>query len=66
METLVIRVDTKSNASKIREAVSLFRGVKEVSIEKIPNAITQKAINDARNGKVFKAKSAKHLFDTIR
>ena len=51
METLVIKVDNKLNATKIREAVSLFRGVKNVSItnfEEIENIAILKASNAAR------------------
>jgi hypothetical protein len=33
-----------------------------VSIEKAPNTVTRKTIEDARKGKTFKAKNAKSLF----
>ena len=36
-----------------------------INIEKIPNETTRKAIEDARQGKLHKAESVKHLFDSI-
>ncbi len=36
-----------------------------VHIEKSPNRVTRKAIDDARKGKVLKADSTKALFDSI-
>jgi hypothetical protein len=36
-----------------------------VQIEKSPNKVTRKAINEAQKGKTFKAESAKALFDSI-
>jgi hypothetical protein len=38
---------------------------KFLTLEKIPNSITRKAIDDARKGKTMKAKSAKSLFESI-
>jgi hypothetical protein len=32
METLVVKIDTKANASKILESVKLFRGVKKAEM----------------------------------
>jgi hypothetical protein len=37
-----------------------------VKLEKTPNTVTRKAIDDARKGKTFKAKNAKSLFESIR
>jgi len=37
-----------------------------VTLQKVPNAATRKAINDARSGRTFRAKSAKSLFESIK
>ncbi len=37
-----------------------------VKLEKSPNAVTRKAIDDARKGKTFKAINAKSLFESIK
>ena len=37
-----------------------------VSLEKVPNAVTRKAINDARIGRTHRAQSAKSLFNSIK
>lgn len=68
METLVIRIDTKSNASRIKEAVKQFKGVKKVSeklslsdIEELENRSILKAIKAGRRtekveeNEIFKA-----------
>lgn len=34
METLVVKIDTKANASKILESIKLFRGVKKAEMIK--------------------------------
>lgn len=37
-----------------------------VTLQKVPNAITRKAIDEARKGRTFQAKSAKSLFESIK
>lgn len=36
-----------------------------VQLEETPNKVTQRAIEDARKGKTYKAKTPKALFDSI-
>jgi hypothetical protein len=55
METLVIKIDNKINAAKIKEAVKQFKGVKEVSeklnlsdIDKLENTSILKAVKAGR------------------
>ncbi len=68
METLIIRVDTKSNASRIKEAVKQFKGVKKVSeelslseLEELENRSILKAVKAGRKtvkvdeSEIFKA-----------
>lgn len=37
-----------------------------IKLEKIPNVVTQKAIEDARSGRTIRAQSAKALFNSIK
>ena len=58
METIIIRIDTKLNAIKIKEAVKQFRGVKKVAekltisdIEEFENRSILKAVHAGRKTK---------------
>ena len=55
MQTIVIKIDTKSNAARIKEALKLFKGVKTVSdklqlsdIEELENRSILKAVKAGR------------------
>ncbi len=68
METIVIKIDTKSNAARIKEALKLFKGVRKISdelsatdIEKLENLSILKASKVGRKtpkvseSEIFKA-----------
>ncbi len=68
METIVIKIDTKSNAAMIKEALKLFKGVKKISdelsatdIEELENISMLKAVKLGRKtpkvaeSEIFKA-----------
>lgn len=68
METLIIRIDTKNNASRIKEAIKQFKGVKKVQeelslsdIEELENRSILKAVKAGRKtakvdeSEIFKA-----------
>ncbi len=55
-----ITIDTKTAQAK--KMVELLETLPFAKIIKEPNAVTKKAIADARKGKTHKARSLKHLF----
>ena len=59
-----ISIDTKSKQAQ--KFVELIETMPFAKILKEPNATTKKAIEDARKGKVHKAKSLDDLFDKLK
>lgn len=59
-----ITIDTKTRQAK--KFVELIETLPFAKILDNPNAITKKAINDARNGKTCKAGSLKQLFTDLK
>ena len=59
-----ITIDTKTRQA--RKFVELIETLSFAKILDNPNAITKKAINDARNGKTRKAGSLKQLFTGLK
>ena len=59
-----ITIDTKTRQA--RKFVELIETLSFAKILDNPNAITKKAINDARNGKTRKAGSLKQLFTDLK
>lgn len=59
-----ITIDTKTRLA--RKFVELIETLPFAKILDNPNAITKKAINDARNGKTRKAGSLKQLFTDLK
>ena len=58
-----ITIDTKTAQAK--KLVELIETLPFAKILKEPNALTKKAIVDARNGKTHKAASLKQLFTDL-
>lgn len=58
-----ITIDTKTAQAK--KLVALIETLPFAKILKEPNAVTKKAIVDARNGKTRKAASLKQLFTDL-
>jgi antitoxin component of RelBE/YafQ-DinJ toxin-antitoxin module len=59
-----ITIDTKTRQAK--KFVELIETLPFAKILDDPNAVTKKAINDARNGKTRKAASLKQLFTDLK
>ncbi len=59
-----ITIDTKTRQAK--KFVELIETLPFAKILDDPNAVTKKAINDARNGKTRKAGSLKQLFTDLK
>ena len=59
-----IIIDTKTRQAK--KFVELIETLPFAKILDDPNAVTKKAINDARNGKTRKAGSLKQLFTDLK
>ena len=59
-----ITIDTKTRQAK--KFVELIETLPFAKILDDPNAVTKKAINDARKGKTRKASSLKQLFTDLK
>ena len=59
-----ISIDTKTKQAQ--KFVELLETLSFAKILKEPNTVTKRAINEARKGKTFKAKSLDQLFDSLR
>ena len=49
----------------VLKAMGISVDQKHIKVEKVPNATTVRAINDARNGKVSKVVSVDNFFKSI-
>ena len=61
---IYITIDTKTKQAK--KFVELIETLPFAKILKEPNAVTKKAIADARKGKTHKAKSLDRLFTDLK
>ena len=59
-----ITINTKSRQAK--KFVELIETLPFAKILKDPNAVTKKAMQDAKKGRTRKAESLKQLFDDLR
>ena len=59
-----ITIDTKTAQAK--KFVELIETLPYAKILKVPNAVTKKAIEDARKGKIHKSGSLKQLFTDLK
>lgn len=59
-----VTIDTKTRQAK--KFVELIETLPYAKIHKDPNAITKRAIADAKKGKTRKAASLKQLFDDLK
>ena len=59
-----ITINTKSRQAK--KFVELIETLPFAKILKDPNAVTKKAMQDAKKGRTCKAESLKQLFDDLR
>ncbi len=62
-------IDIDENNSKAKHFLEFIRDYASdntfIHLEKMPNATTRKAIDDAHKGKLTKVKSVNELFDSI-
>ncbi len=68
MKTITLKIDerTKKGKAFLEMARAFFEDSKEIEIIKVPNATTQKAINDAKKGKAINSSSShKDLMDKL-
>ena len=69
MTVITLKINEKSKAGKtLLSLVKFFTEEKngvEIIEEKTPNAVTQKAIDDAKSGKVYRAKDIHDLLQHL-
>jgi hypothetical protein len=66
MATIVIEIDNRNNASKIMEAIRLFKGVRKVAIdENIRYPHLDKSIKEIEDGQTTRCKSVHELLDKL-
>lgn len=70
MYTLTLQIESLAILQSLKKICHAMNGVKILkskaqAMEVAPNATTQKAIDDVRNGKTFKAASTDDLFKQI-
>ena len=66
MATIVIDINNICNASKIMEAIRLFKGVERVTLEKeIRFPHLDKSIKEFKTGKTTRSKSVSELMDKL-
>jgi hypothetical protein len=66
MATLLIDIDSRNNASKIMEAVRLFKGVRNVVFdEKVHYPHLDKSIKEIEKGQVTRCKSVGELLENL-
>lgn len=69
MATLTIRIDNESIIPSLQKVLEAMEGVVVLALEKRAdksrtlNSTTEKAINDVKAGKTFKASSVEDLFN---
>jgi hypothetical protein len=67
METVTVKINPKTRRGKY--LIGLLKDMakygNDVEFDEIPNSETSRAIEDARAGKVFKAKDVKDLFKQL-
>jgi hypothetical protein len=68
MTTITLKINEKTKAGKLLTAMIdlLCKNKSDVEIINTPNFETLKAMEDAKNGKVIKAKSAKELLSILK
>jgi hypothetical protein len=67
MATVVIDIDDKSNIEKVMEALSLFKGVKRVSLEENLNyPKLNKSISEQKTGKTVRSKNMTELMQKLK
>ena len=66
MATVIIDIDDKSNIEKVMEALSLFKGVKRVSLEENLNyPKLNKSIAEQKAGKTVRGKNLTDLMQKL-
>jgi hypothetical protein len=67
MESIVIEIDNRNNATKIIEAIRLFKGVRKVfTIEKpVRYPHLDKSIKEFEDGSVTRCKSFEELLENL-
>lgn len=66
MATIVIDIDSRSNASKIMEAIRLFKGVQKVTLEEDAHyPHLDKSIKEIKERKVTRCKSVNELMEKL-
>jgi len=64
--SIVIDIDNMSNASKLIDAISLFRGVRNVTLsENVHYPHLDKSINEIRDRNVTRCKSFDELLENL-
>ncbi len=66
MIQLTVSIEDSSMLEQIRQAISLIRGVKSVSLKKQPKTGMDRAINDIKEGRVYDAKSVEDLLNQCK
>ena len=66
MASIVIDIDNRNNASKIIDAIRLFKGVRKVSLEEdVRYPHLDKSIKEIGKGNVTRCKSFNELIDNL-
>ena len=66
MATIVINTDNRSNASKLMEAIRLFNGVQQVTLEEeICYPHLDKSIQEIKEGRATRCKSVAELMEKL-
>jgi hypothetical protein len=65
MTTVIINEKTEKG-KKLLDFLKSFSGERFIKIEKEPNETTKKAIQDAREGKLTKAKNVNDLMEQLK
>ena len=64
--TIVVDIDNQCNASKVIEAIRLFKGVRKVTLEEgIHYPHLDKSLKEIREGKVTQCKSVDELTEKL-
>ncbi len=66
MTQLTVSIEDSSMLEQIRQAISLIRGVRSVSLKKQPKTGMDRAINDIKEGRVYDAKSVEDLLNQCK
>ncbi len=66
MTQLTVSIEDSSMLEQIRQAISLIRGVRSVSLKKQPKTGMDRAINDIKEGRVYEAQSVEDLLNQCK